>query len=246
MADCAKILKTVYSEVPSFDILLPVLVNEGPSALRKQCKLTVGVPVKPMLAHPTKSIQDVLHRFENCAFTCEWKYDGERAQIHKLPDGTLQVFSRNQENMTAKYPDLVEKLQGVTDDTITSFVIDAEVVAWDVEKKVILPFQVLSTRKRKDVQTKDITVQVCLFGFDLLYLNGEVCFPLSSNTLAPEELKNTKSRTCKRRSCRDEKSFLASFILARVISNLQSLKTVLPSRRLNTFWRNRLQAIVKG
>jgi hypothetical protein len=33
--------------------------------------------------------------------------------------------------------------------------------------------QVLSTRKRKDVAEADVKVQVCLFGFDLLYLNGE-------------------------------------------------------------------------
>jgi hypothetical protein len=32
---------------------------------------------------------------------------------------------------------------------------------------------VLSTRKRKDVAEADVKVQVCLFGFDLLYLNGE-------------------------------------------------------------------------
>jgi len=37
-----------------------------------------------------------------------------------------------------------------------------------------MPFQELSRRKRKDVKVEDIQVRVCLFAFDLLYLNGEV------------------------------------------------------------------------
>ena len=55
-----------------------------------------------------------------------------------------------------------------------SCVIDTEAVAWDTEKGEILPFQVLSTRKRKDASESDIKVQVCLFAFDLLYLNDRV------------------------------------------------------------------------
>lgn len=34
--------------------------------------------------------------------------------------------------------------------------------------------QVLSTRKRKDVEVADIKVQVCLYAFDCLYLDGEM------------------------------------------------------------------------
>ena len=37
-----------------------------------------------------------------------------------------------------------------------------------------MPFQELSKRKRKDVKVEDIEVRVCLFAFDLIYLNGEV------------------------------------------------------------------------
>lgn len=109
-----------------------------------------------------------------------------------LPDGTIKVFSRNSEDMSKKYPDLVEQVPHVRfyrpahlmttlngfsqciKEGTKSFVLDAEAVAINKDTAKLMPFQELSRRKRKDVKVEDILVRVCLFGFDLLYLNGEV------------------------------------------------------------------------
>ncbi|BGP43796.1 ATP-dependent DNA ligase Cdc17 [Rhodotorula kratochvilovae] len=169
----AEIVKSVFSEIPSYDLVVPALLDKGVAHLQEACSLTPGIPLKPMLAKPTKAITEVLDRFEGKHFTCEYKYDGERAQIHFLEDGTVRVFSRNSEDMTVKYPEFVTQLPRAIKPNTRSFVIDAEAVAWDAEEKRLLEFQKLSTRKRKDVKTEDIKVKVHLFAFDLLYLNGE-------------------------------------------------------------------------
>ncbi|GAA6042912.1 hypothetical protein JCM8097_002767 [Rhodosporidiobolus ruineniae] len=169
----AEILKAVFSEIPSYDLVVPNLLEKGIANLKEACSLTPGIPLKPMLAKPTKAISEVLDRFEGKQFTCEYKYDGERAQIHYLEDGSIRVFSRNSEDMTLKYPEFTTQLPKCIKPNTKSFVIDAEAVAWDTEEQRLLEFQKLSTRKRKDVKAEDIKVKVHLFAFDLLYLNGE-------------------------------------------------------------------------
>ncbi|GAA5967071.1 hypothetical protein JCM3765_001489 [Sporobolomyces pararoseus] len=182
----AEIVKGVFSELPSYDLVVPALLEKGIDDVRSACFLTPGVPLKPMLAKPTKAITEVLDRFEGKNFTCEYKYDGERAQVHYLENGSIKVFSRNSEDMSVKYPDLVVQLPRCIKEGTKSFVIDCEAVAWDSEEKRLLEFQKLSTRKRKDVKAEDIKVKVHLFAFDLLYLNGESL--LDKNLLRRREL----------------------------------------------------------
>jgi ATP-dependent DNA ligase len=75
-------------------------------------------------------------------------------------------------------------------ENVKTFVIDAEAVAYDIKEQKLLPFQQLTTRKRKDVRTEDITVRVHIFAFDLLYLNGEVSLGMafSADTLSDSPL----------------------------------------------------------
>lgn len=167
------ILKQTFCEVPDLDRIIPVLLEHGLESLPEHCKLSPGVPLKPMLAHPTRGVREVLKRFEEVDFTCEYKYDGQRAQIHVLEGGEVKIFSRNQEDNSGKYPDIISRIPKIKHPSVTSFILDTEAVAWDREKKQIQPFQVLTTRKRKEVDASEIQVQVCLYAFDLIYLNGE-------------------------------------------------------------------------
>uniref|UniRef100_A0A131YDF2 DNA ligase n=1 Tax=Rhipicephalus appendiculatus TaxID=34631 RepID=A0A131YDF2_RHIAP len=173
LEEAALLLKTAYCECPDYERIINALLEEGVDSLPKRCRLSPGIPLKPMLAHPTKAISEVLNRFEGSAFTCEFKYDGERAQIHLLEDGSVRIYSRNQEDNTGKYPEVVSRIRAAISPDTKTCILDSEAVAWDRPSQTILPFQTLSTRKRKETTEEEVKVQVCVFAFDLLYLNGE-------------------------------------------------------------------------
>ncbi|KAG8092063.1 hypothetical protein GUJ93_ZPchr0012g19700 [Zizania palustris] len=171
--EAAKIIKQAYSVLPIYDKIVPALLEVGVWKLPEICSFSIGVPVGPMLAKATKSVSEIIDKFQGLEYTCEYKYDGERAQIHCMEDGSIEIYSRNAERNTGKYPDVVDAVSRFLKPTVKSFVLDCEIVAYDREKKKILPFQVLSTRARKAVTINDIKVSVCTFGFDILYINGK-------------------------------------------------------------------------
>lgn len=173
LEEAAKIVKRVYSVIPVYDKILPTLLAAGVWDLPKTCSFSPGIPVGPMLAKPTKGVSEIVEKFQDMEFTCEYKYDGERAQIHYMENGLVEIYSRNAERNTGKFPDVVAAITRLKKPSVTSFVLDCELVAYDREKQKILPFQVLSTRARKNVVMSEIKVSVCIFAFDILYLNGQ-------------------------------------------------------------------------
>lgn len=134
-------IKRAISEYPDYDSLMESLriVGSNTEKLKEYCYIRPGTPVKPMLAKPTKGVQIILKRFENIDFTCEYKYDGFRGQIHfkrgkKGPE--IHIFSRNLEDMTGTYPDVVDFVKENIREDVESFILDNEIVAYD-QKNVI-------------------------------------------------------------------------------------------------------------
>ncbi|XP_039054171.1 DNA ligase 6-like isoform X2 [Hibiscus syriacus] len=138
-----------YNVLPNLDLLVPSLMKEGIAFSSSTLSMVPGIPIKPMLAKITNGVPEVLKFFQNKAFTCEYKYDGQRVQIHKLADGSMRVFSRNGDETTLRFPDLVNTIKESAKPAVQTFVLDAEVVAIDRKNgQKLMSFQELSSRER--------------------------------------------------------------------------------------------------
>ena len=51
-----------FCELPNLDLIVPALLEHGLASLHEHAKLNAGIPVKPMLAKPTKGLSEVLDR----------------------------------------------------------------------------------------------------------------------------------------------------------------------------------------
>lgn len=149
--------------------------------LKSTVALTPGTFAKPMLAKPSKSVAESLPK-PGVPVTCEWKYDGERVQIHITDEHKISLFSRNGLDSTGRFPEVIEYFEELLAHPackIKSGVLDSEACAFDRDLNKILPFQVLSKgRKRKGVQSMEpinngSLKPACVFVFDCLMLNGK-------------------------------------------------------------------------
>ena len=169
-----EIVKTCFARRPNYNDLVPSLLEVGISQeLLSRCGLAMHIPLRPMLGSITRDLGEMLVKLQGRDFTCEFKYDGQRAQVHCDDSGRVSIFSRHLEVMTEKYPDLVALVPDIRDDGVSSFILEGEVVAVDRATSELKTFQTLTNRAKKDVDIGSIKVDVCLFAFDLMYLNGE-------------------------------------------------------------------------
>lgn len=147
-------------------------------------KLQVGVPIRPALSERLPNADKIVEKLG--VFVVEGKWDGLRVQIHfdkgKYVSteedlfGTnrrnfTQIFSRNLDNMTKSFPEIVKAAEQLP---VRSVILDGEAVGYDPVTKKLLNFQETIQRKRKH-EVKDMAKQVPLkvFVYDILYLNGK-------------------------------------------------------------------------
>jgi DNA ligase-1 len=132
-------------------------------------------PIKFMLATPAADLTDIARTMPD-SFLVEDKFDGIRAQAH-VEAGRVAIYSRTMDEITHRFPELIDPLQSLKTDVI----IDGEIVPANGE--VILPFSELQKRLgRKKVGAQLLAaVPVVLVAYDLLYAGGKVLIdqPLS-------------------------------------------------------------------
>ncbi|MEL6671067.1 MAG: ATP-dependent DNA ligase [Bacteroidota bacterium] len=102
------------------------------------------------------------------AWQAEWKWDGIRSQLIKR-DGQWFLWSRGEELITEKFPELAKLAESIPDGTV----IDGELLPFKEGRP--LSFQVLQTRiGRKNVTKKILgNAPVIIMGYDVMEWAGE-------------------------------------------------------------------------
>ncbi|MFX1394591.1 MAG: ATP-dependent DNA ligase [Promethearchaeota archaeon] len=135
----------------------------------KKIKITYKTPVRMMLASRVPYPEIIIRL--GAPFIAEYKLDGERLQIHKQNDNIL-LFSRRLLDISEQYPDVCKTVK--QNINAKNFIIEGEVVAMDAFYEKMLPFQVLSKRRRvHNIEDIAKEVPVCVFLFDLLMYENQ-------------------------------------------------------------------------
>jgi len=163
------LLEQAYNRSSDLGFVAKALATSGTAAIRS-FKVTVGRPIRPMLAERLSDPKEILEKMNGKA-AAEYKYDGLRIQAH-LKNRKVTLFSRRLENITDQFPDIHTLLkQGIVDDEL---ILEGEAVPVDPSTGELLPFQLVSQRRGRkyELQKTIEEIPVALFAFDLLYYKG--------------------------------------------------------------------------
>ena len=167
--EARELLERAYNISSDLGRVASVVAEKGLAGIER-FQVVIFEPIRPMSAERLSSPEEILEKLGGKC-VAEYKYDGERVQVHKKGDEVV-LFSRRLERISGQYPDAVAlaRLNVAAGDAI----LEAECVAVDVESGELLPFQELMHRRRKyGVDEAMEQYPVSLFMFDALYVDGK-------------------------------------------------------------------------
>jgi DNA ligase-1 len=132
----------------------------------------ISRPYPFFLAHPLEGRPETLG--DRAEWQAEWKWDGIRAQLIRRQSQTF-LWSRGEELVTERYPELAEAASRLPDGTV----LDGEILPW--KDGVVLPFAHLQRRIGRKTLGKKLLeeVPVVLMIYDVLEEQGADVRPLS-------------------------------------------------------------------
>jgi DNA ligase-1 len=165
-------LEGAYNRTSDLGLIARTLWAEGEGAV-EALKVTVGRPLRPQLAERLPDPESVIRKLGMVGV--QPKYDGFRVQIHR--DGEhVSIFSRNLENMTEMFPELVAAARRLP---VGSVILDGEAIAYDPDSEEYLPFQETMGRRRKQgIEEFAVRAPLRAFVFDVMYQGGSDLTPL--------------------------------------------------------------------
>jgi DNA ligase 1 len=164
-----KLLEGAYNKVSDLGLIGETLFKGGLGKV-ELLEVTVGRPLRSQLCERITDPKTIIEKYDGEAHV-QYKYDGFRVQIHK--DGeNIRFFSRNLEETTPMFPDLVEGV--LKQIKAKSIILDSEALAFNPESEEFLPFQETTKRRRKHgIEAAAKTLPLKAFVFDIMYINGK-------------------------------------------------------------------------
>jgi DNA ligase-1 len=103
-------IKACFARRPNYNDLIPALLQIGVGEeLLLRCGLAMHIPLRPMLGSITRDLGEMLTKLQGRDFSCEYKYDGQRAQVHCDEKGKVTIFSRHLEDPRGRRVELYSR-----------------------------------------------------------------------------------------------------------------------------------------
>jgi len=182
-------LEQAYNIRADIGQIAQIFKSDGLAVIEK-IEPQTGTPIVPSRATPLLDPTEILEKMQGkCAL--EPKFDGFRVQIHidkskQFHSETgnalglfteaeakpyVEIFSRNMDNMTYMFPDLVAAAQALP---VSSAILDGEALAFNPKTGESLDFQETVKRKRKhNIESMKEEIPLRAYIFDVIYLNQQ-------------------------------------------------------------------------